>query len=70
MNILSIDLRYILTFQLTLMIHIMFPELVPNMYNYMIKQWSSQKSRWLEKSKIHPKEEHNSFWEIDMKDLK
>jgi len=70
MNIQLIDLRYILTFQLTLMIHIMFPDLVPNIYSSMIKQWSSQRSRWFEKSSRHLKEEHKSFWEIDMRKFK
>jgi hypothetical protein len=67
MDILSV---YILTLQLTLMINIMFPELIPTMFHYMIKQWSSQRSRWFDKSNRHPKEEHNSFWEIDMRKFK
>lgn len=70
MNTLSVDLRYVLTFQITLMIHIMFPELIPNMYHYMIKQWSFQKARWFEKSNRPLMKEHNSFWEIDMRNFK
>jgi hypothetical protein len=67
MNILSLDLKYVLTFQLTLMIQIMFPELIPAMCQYMIKQWSSQKSRWLERRNKQSVKEHSSFCEIDMR---